>query len=130
MEKKEIRKQTAIWAESLVREHPEVLYVYVFGPSLDTPSDPPGRTDVIVVLKDTTLKGEARIAAFTPKMFPTEVKVYPFTDEELANLVGEENNFVQNAFKRSTLIWDYQEPSLIKLHQNPPEQYREEKGPW
>lgn len=130
MERKDLRKHAAFWAEALVRDHPEVLYLYIFGPALDTPSDPPGRMDAIIVLREATLKGTDRIRAFTPERFPTEVKVYPFTDEELAGLVGEENNFVQNAFKRSTLIWDYQEPSLMKLHQNPPEKYREEDGTW
>lgn len=116
MDPKEILTAAAHYADALAQKHPEVLYVYAFGPFL---RGQPGITGIMMMLQDSPLQGDDRIRHYAPESFPTDYRLYPYVEDEWLNLMKEQNSFMQNALKEAKLIFDRDDPTIVKFYKDP-----------
>jgi len=116
MNKTETLQAVARYADDLAGRHPEVLYVYAFGPFL---RDQEGPVNLIVILSECEAEGDARLPIYAPKDFPGPTRVFPYLDDELFDLVREENGFIRNALKEASLVYDRDDPTIVRFLKNP-----------
>lgn len=116
MDQREILKAAAHYVDDLASRRPEVLYAYAFGPFLRGQS---GITGIIMMLSESRLAGDERIAEYAPKSFPTDYRVYPYVEDEWLGLMREQNSFLQNALKEAKLIFDRDDPTIVRFYKDP-----------
>lgn len=92
-----------IWDElrALVRllrqQHPEIERAIVFGSLARGDAAPGSDVDLLLVLRESPLTFLERIPHYTPSHFPVGVDVFPYTRQEVEQMLAEGNSFIRCA---------------------------------
>lgn len=81
----------------LVKGHPEVQEVVLFGSFVRGDTVPGSDVDLILILKESSEDFLDRIPRYLPTAVPGGVDVFPYTHEELDRMIAEGNHFVRRA---------------------------------
>lgn len=82
---------------SLVRSHPEIEEVVLFGSFVRGDTVPGSDVDMLLILSESLQPFLARIPAYLPTTVPGGVDVFPYTRQELTRVLEEGNSFVRRA---------------------------------
>jgi predicted nucleotidyltransferase len=85
------------FVSTLRRQHPEVATVILFGSVVRGDSVPGSDVDLLVVLGESSIPFLDRIPRYLPSSFPVGVDVFPYTCDELEQMLSQGNTFIQEA---------------------------------
>jgi len=89
----------------LARKRPEIQKVILFGSMARGDAVPGSDVDLLVVLSESRSSFLERISRYKPTGIPVGVDVFPYTKEEVAQMVKEGNRFISQAFSEGVLIF-------------------------
>jgi predicted nucleotidyltransferase len=92
-----VRRALDAYVGTLVREHPEVDEVILFGSVATGTAVPGSDVDLLLVLSAADRPFLDRIPRFLPTGFPVGVDVFPYTRAEIECMRAEGNRFVDAA---------------------------------
>lgn len=81
----------------LRHQHPEVAKVVLFGSVVRGDCVPGSDVDLLIVLRESSLPFPDRIPRYLPSGFPVGVDVFPYTRDELEQMLSQGNTFIQEA---------------------------------
>ena len=93
------------FVRELARKCPEVERVILFGSFARGEGVPGSDIDLLIVLKESNIPFFDRIPKYTPSRFPIGMDVFPYTEEELAQMLGSDNFFVRGALSEGTNLY-------------------------
>ena len=100
-----VRRALDTYVESLVRQHPEVDEVILFGSVVKGTAVPGSDVDLLLVLRAADRPFLDRIPLFLPTGFPVGVDVFPYTRVEIARMRAEGNAFVEAALREGVRLF-------------------------
>jgi predicted nucleotidyltransferase len=100
-----VRRALDAYVTSLVRAHPEVDEVILFGSLVKGVAVPGSDVDLLIVLNKADRRFLDRIPLFLPTGFPVGVDVFPYTRDEMDRMCAEGNPFIGAALREGTTIF-------------------------
>lgn len=101
----------AVWdavrrfAQELVEQFEEVEEVRVFGSLVRRECVPGSDVDILIILRDHPLPFRERIPLFLPRHpMPVSVDVFPYTRQEVEQMLCENNHFIRRAVTGGLVI--------------------------
>ena len=94
---------------ALAAHRPEIDQVILFGSMARGDAVPGSDVDLLMVLESSDRAFLERISLYRPSGIPVGVDVFPYTRQELANMLDEGNGFVRQAQEEGITL--YQRPS-------------------
>ncbi|MBI4288151.1 MAG: nucleotidyltransferase domain-containing protein [Chloroflexi bacterium] len=92
-------------AKKMARQFPEIERILVFGSVARGQAVPGSDVDLLIVLKESSERPLDRIPRYIPSRFPVGVDVFPYTRQELDEMVGQNNFFVKRALKEGVELF-------------------------
>ncbi|MBI2830062.1 MAG: nucleotidyltransferase domain-containing protein [Chloroflexi bacterium] len=90
----------------LARRRPEIRKVVLFGSLARGDAVPGSDADLLVVLADSDRPFLDRMPLYRPTRVPVGVDVFPYTEEELTEMIKESNAFVKRALSEGMVIFE------------------------
>lgn len=81
----------------LVASHPEIEAVLLFGSLARGDTVPGSDADLLVILRDSELPFRERIPRYIPDYCGIDVDVFPYTKEEISEMLKEGHHFIKRA---------------------------------
>lgn len=100
-----VRRALDAYVGSLVREHPEVDEVILFGSVAKGTAVPGSDVDLLLVLSTADRPFLDRMPRFLPTGFPVGVDVFPYTRAEIERMRAEGNRFVDTALREGVTLF-------------------------
>lgn len=89
----------------LANGRPEVRRIVLFGSFARGDGGPSSDVDLLIVISKSTLSFLDGIASYMPSHFPVGVGVFPYTEEELQQMLDQKNFFVIGALETGTEVF-------------------------
>lgn len=100
-----VRRALDAYVGSLVRQHPEVDEVILFGSVAKGTAVPGSDVDLLLVLSAADRPFLDRMSLFLPTGFPVGVDVFPYTRVEIERMQAEGNRFVDAALREGVTLF-------------------------
>ena len=81
----------------------------LFGSFARGESVPGSDVDLLIILRDSTLSLLERIPRYMPTHFPVAVDVFPYTEDELQEMINQGNFFVRKALEEGKELFHNEE---------------------
>jgi hypothetical protein len=89
----------------LASERPEIERVVLFGSLAEGRAGPASDADLLIVLRSCDRPYPERITDYLLPECPLPADVFPYTQEEIRQMLGERNAFLQHALSSGRTIW-------------------------
>ncbi|MDY6797086.1 MAG: nucleotidyltransferase domain-containing protein [Actinomycetota bacterium] len=99
LDRKAVKKALDGYARNLADSHPELEAIILFGSFARGDSVPASDVDILLVLAESDMPFQDRIVAFLPSRFPIGMDVFPYTREEIEDMLRDGNRFVAAALE-------------------------------
>ena len=106
LDRRAVLNATGKAVQMLARQRPEVQRVILFGSMARGDAVPGSDVDLLVVLSESDRSFLDRIASYRLSGVPIGVDVFPYTEDELAQMLGEDNGFARQALAEGTVLFD------------------------
>ncbi len=106
-----IRRNLQRAVQALVRDHPEIERILLFGSFATGQAVPGSDLDLLVVLSDTNRRFLDRIPLYTPGGCGVGVDVFPYTRAEIQTMLAAGNFFITRALAEGVPIYPPAEPT-------------------
>lgn len=93
------------FAEELARDNPEVERVIVFGSLVRGEAVPGSDVDLLIILKDSDIPILDRMSKYMPQRFPVGVDVFPYTADEVEQMLEDSNFFLKQALAEGVEVF-------------------------
>ena len=99
-DKKTVWDSLKKFTEQLKKKHPEIEKIILFGSLVRDDCVPGSDVDLPIVLGKSDKAFLERITEYMPSKFPVGVDVFPYTRQELKNMIKEGNFFIKTALEQ------------------------------
>lgn len=96
-DKRKVWAATEKLAAKLARTHPEVEKVIVFGSLARDEAVPGSDVDLLIILRDSDVSLLDRMTTYMPDRFPVGMDVFPYTKDEIEQMLRDGNFFIKRA---------------------------------
>ena len=97
--------------ERLTRDRPEVQRVILFGSLARGDAVPGSDVDLLILIAESDRPFLDRIPRYRPRGVPIGVDVFPYTQEELNQMLAEGNFFAAEAISQGIVLFERTEPT-------------------
>jgi len=104
-DKEAVQQAIGQFVEQIKQNRPEVKKVVLFGSFVRGESVPGSDIDLLIILRESNLPLLERIPQYMPSRFPVTVDVFPYTEDELREMVSQGNFFVKKALQEGREIF-------------------------
>ena len=105
-----VLEATSQAVRELASQRPEILRVILFGSMARGDAVPGSDVDLLIVLQSSDRDFVERISLYRPSGIPVGVDVFPYTRQELDNMLDEGNGFVQQALEEGIPLYQRHSP--------------------
>ena len=91
--------------EALVREHPEIERILLFGSFATGQAVPGSDLDLLIILKQADRRFHDRMPLYRPPGCDLDVDVFPYTQVELDSMLADGNWFIRRALAEGVQIY-------------------------
>lgn len=100
-----IREALREYVKDIAKKHPELVKAVLFGSFAKGNAVPGSDVDIMLVLSRASKSFQDRMVEFLPSRFPVGIDVFPYTEEEVREMLEEGNHFVASALAEGKVIF-------------------------
>lgn len=112
LDREAVEKALNEYVQGLAADHPELVKAVLFGSFARGDSVPASDVDLLLVLSGSDLPFQERIVMFLPSRFPVGMDVFPYTRDEIRDMLQEGNRFIAAALEEGREVFNRENPIL------------------